>query len=89
MESTFLSRLHDLCGNETRAPDGIHLVPAGLENIVGVKSQQYAFQCNALEKEIKLVSTKFYLQQHSLQFWSALLPTQSKIHPAVRTLQNF
>lgn len=56
VECTFLWRLHDLHNNEAHASDGLHLVPTGFDNILGVKSQQYAFHCDAIEKEIKLVS---------------------------------
>ncbi|PON93016.1 Protein arginine N-methyltransferase [Trema orientale] len=59
VESTFLWRLHDLHNNEAKTSDGFRLVPTGFENILGVKSQQYAFHCDAIEKEIKLVIKSF------------------------------
>lgn len=60
VESTFLWKLHDLHGNEAKASDGILLVPTGLDNILGVKPQQYAFHCDAIGKEVKLVMTLCY-----------------------------
>lgn len=52
VESSFLSGLCDLRANELGASDGICLD----NDIMGVESKQYAFQCDAIEKEIKLVS---------------------------------
>lgn len=49
-------KLHDLYNNEAEISDGIHLVPAGLERIIGVKLQQHPMHCDAIEREIKLVS---------------------------------
>ncbi|KAM5572881.1 protein arginine N-methyltransferase 1.6 [Rosa sericea] len=59
VESTFLWKLHDLRGNEAEACDGIRLVPTGFENVLGVKPQQYAFHCDAIADEVKLLSEPF------------------------------
>ncbi|KAL5551116.1 hypothetical protein UlMin_001292 [Ulmus minor] len=59
VESTHLWKLHDLPNNEAKASDGIHLVPASLNSILSAKSQQYPFHCDAIEKEIKLLSEPF------------------------------
>ncbi|CAL9029404.1 unnamed protein product [Prunus brigantina] len=67
VESTFLWKLHDLHGNEAKASDGILLVPTGLDNILGVKPQQYAFHCDAIGKEVKLLSEPFKIFE--FDFW--------------------
>ncbi|XP_020244934.1 protein arginine N-methyltransferase 7 isoform X2 [Asparagus officinalis] len=59
VESTFLWKLHDLFNQEADIPDGIHLVPAGLERIIDVKPRQYAMHCDAISQEIKLLSEPF------------------------------
>lgn len=89
VESSFLWKLHDLRNNEAEACDGIHLIPSGLDGILHVKPQQYAMHCDAIKEEIKLVMILITLQQTILKNTSVLMPTQIKIHPAVRTLQNF
>ncbi|KAH9777283.1 protein arginine N-methyltransferase 1.6 [Citrus sinensis] len=67
VESTFLWKLHDLYNNEAKALDGIHLVPAGMDSILHVKSQQYAMHCDAITKEIKLLSEPFKIFE--FDFW--------------------
>ncbi|BFG31388.1 hypothetical protein CerSpe_176620 [Prunus speciosa] len=67
VESTFLWKLHDLHGNEAKVSDGIRLVPTGLDNILGVKPQQYAFHCDAIGKEVKLLSEPFKIFE--FDFW--------------------
>ncbi|XVE57663.1 hypothetical protein DITRI_Ditri04bG0107600 [Diplodiscus trichospermus] len=67
VESTFLWKLRDLYGNEAKASDGIHLVPTGLDTIIHVKSQQYPMHCDAIRKEIKLLSEPF--QIFEFDFW--------------------
>ncbi|XP_015896609.3 protein arginine N-methyltransferase 1.6 isoform X1 [Ziziphus jujuba] len=67
VESTFLWKLHDLHGNEAKASDGIRLVPTGFESILSAKSQQYAFHCDAIENEIKLLSEPFKIFE--FDFW--------------------
>ncbi|EXC28305.1 hypothetical protein L484_011809 [Morus notabilis] len=67
VESTFLWRFHDLHNNEAQASDGLRLVPAGFNNILGVKSQQYALHCNAIENEINLLSEPFKIFE--FDFW--------------------
>ncbi|KAL3743273.1 hypothetical protein ACJRO7_018560 [Eucalyptus globulus] len=59
VESTYLWKLHDLYNNEAEILDGIHLVPAGLERIIGVKLQQHPMHCDAIRREIKLLSEPF------------------------------
>ena len=49
--------MHDLHNNEANAADGIWLTPGGMENIVSVKLQQHAMQCDPLQDEIRLVWT--------------------------------
>ncbi|CAA7044698.1 unnamed protein product [Microthlaspi erraticum] len=56
VESTFLCKMHDLQNNEAEKPDGVRLVPPGLESLFGVKSQQYGMHVDAIQKEIKLLS---------------------------------
>jgi hypothetical protein len=84
-----LWKLHDLQNNEAEACDGIHLIPSGLDGILHAKPQQYAMHCDAIKEEIKLVMISITLQLIILKITSVLIPTQIKIHPAVRTLQNF
>ncbi|KAL9433796.1 hypothetical protein AB3S75_028607 [Citrus x aurantiifolia] len=67
VESTFLWKLHDLYNNEAKALDGIHLVPPGMDSILHVKSQQYAMHCDAITKEIKLLSEPFKIFE--FDFW--------------------
>lgn len=55
MESTYLWKLHDLFNNEADMEDGIHLVPKGKENIIGVKPQQFSMHCDAMAEDIRLV----------------------------------
>ncbi|KAK3224891.1 hypothetical protein Dsin_004753 [Dipteronia sinensis] len=66
VESTSLWKLHDLYTNEAKASDGIHLVPTGLHTILRVKSQQYAMHCDAITKEIKLLSEPFKIFEFDL-----------------------
>ena len=47
--------MNDLYNNEVSISDGVHLVPVGLEGILGVKPQQHAMHCDALSEEIRLV----------------------------------
>ncbi|KAL0727736.1 hypothetical protein Bca4012_023829 [Brassica carinata] len=56
VESTFLCNMHDLQSNEAGMPDGVRLVPPGLESLFGIKSQQYSMHVDAIEKDIKLLS---------------------------------
>ncbi|XP_062074738.1 protein arginine N-methyltransferase 1.6 isoform X2 [Humulus lupulus] len=67
VESSFLWRLHDLHNNEAKTSDGIRLVPTGVDSILGVKPQQYAYHCDAMEKEIKLLSEPFKIFE--FDFW--------------------
>ncbi|XWS49105.1 hypothetical protein CRYUN_Cryun13aG0135200 [Craigia yunnanensis] len=67
VESTYLWKLLDLYGNEAKASDGIHLVPTGLDTIIHVKSQQYPMHCDAIRKEIKLLSEPF--KTFEFDFW--------------------
>jgi protein arginine N-methyltransferase 7 len=50
--------LHDLRSNEAGASDGIRLAPPGLENVIGVKRQQYAMHCDPIGEELKPVCLK-------------------------------
>jgi hypothetical protein len=47
--------MHDLHSNEVNAEDGVWLTPSGTQNVLSVKSQQHAMQCDALADEIRLV----------------------------------
>ncbi|XP_010941139.1 protein arginine N-methyltransferase 7 isoform X1 [Elaeis guineensis] len=67
VESTFLWKLHDLYNSELNASDGIHLAPAGLERIIHVKQQQYAMHCDAISKELRLLSEPFKIFE--FDFW--------------------
>nr|CAB3504254.1 unnamed protein product [Digitaria exilis] len=58
VESTFLWKMHDLHSSEANAEDGVWLTPGGKENILSVKLQQHAMQCDALEDEIRLMSER-------------------------------
>ncbi|KAH9721297.1 protein arginine N-methyltransferase 1.6 [Citrus sinensis] len=64
---TTYGQLHDLYNNEAKALDDIHLVPAGMDSILHVKSQQYAMHCDAITKEIKLLSEPFKIFE--FDFW--------------------
>lgn len=55
VESTFLWKMHDLHSSEANAEDGVWLTPSGTENILSVKPQQHAMQCDALADEIRLI----------------------------------
>ncbi|OMO52452.1 O-methyltransferase, family 3 [Corchorus olitorius] len=67
VESSYLWKLHDLFGNEAEGSDGIHLVPTGLDTIIDVKSRQYPMHCDAIRKEIKLLSEPFKIFE--FDFW--------------------
>ncbi|MCL7030287.1 hypothetical protein MKW94_014957 [Papaver nudicaule] len=59
VECEFLWKMHDLHNCEAKVSDGTHLVPVGLEKIVGVNRRQYAMHCNAISSDIKLLSEPF------------------------------
>ncbi|WCJ25927.1 Protein arginine N-methyltransferase 7 [Euphorbia peplus] len=67
VESKFLWKLHDLYNNEAKASDDIHLVPNGSDAILGVKLQQHPLHCDAISKEIKLLSKPF--KTFEFDFW--------------------
>ncbi|XP_039134647.1 protein arginine N-methyltransferase 7 isoform X1 [Dioscorea cayenensis subsp. rotundata] len=67
VESDFLWKMSDLCNNEVSISDGVHLVPAGLEGILGIKPQQHAMHCDALLEEIRLLSEPFKVFE--FDFW--------------------
>ncbi|KAM0942475.1 putative methyltransferase [Dioscorea sansibarensis] len=67
VESEFLRKMNDLYNNEVSITDGVHLVPAGLEGILGVKPQQHAMHCDALSEEIRLLSEPFKIFE--FDFW--------------------
>ncbi|KAF6140418.1 hypothetical protein GIB67_013187 [Kingdonia uniflora] len=67
VESNFLWKLHDLFNNESEAMDGVHLVPTGLETIMHAKPQQYSMHCDAIAKEIRLLSEPFKIFE--FDFW--------------------
>ncbi|XP_050226293.1 protein arginine N-methyltransferase 1.6 [Mercurialis annua] len=67
VESEFLWKLHDLYNNEAKASDEIRLVPTGLESILRVKLQQHPMHCDAISKEIKLLSEPFKIFE--FDFW--------------------
>ncbi|GLT91062.1 hypothetical protein SLE2022_089710 [Rubroshorea leprosula] len=67
VESTYLWKLHDLSGNEAKTSDDIHLLPAGFDTILGVKPHQYPMHCDAITKEIKLLSDPFKIFE--FDFW--------------------
>ncbi|CAN6215452.1 unnamed protein product [Urochloa humidicola] len=67
VESTFLWKMHDLHSNEANAEDGVWLTPGGAENILSVKRQQHAMQCDALADEIRLLSEPFKVFE--FDFW--------------------
>ncbi|KAI3836123.1 hypothetical protein MKX03_028102 [Papaver bracteatum] len=59
VECEFLWKMHDLHNCEAKVSDGTHLVPVGLETIVGVKQRQYAMHCNSISNDIRLLSEPF------------------------------
>ncbi|OWM86439.1 hypothetical protein CDL15_Pgr021526 [Punica granatum] len=67
VECKYLQKLHNLYGYENETSDGIHLVPAGLDTIVSVKRQQYPMHCDAIAKEMKLLSEPFRVFE--FDFW--------------------
>ncbi|KAF9685402.1 hypothetical protein SADUNF_Sadunf03G0050900 [Salix dunnii] len=67
VESTFLWKLHDLSNNEEEASDSIRLVPPSLDTILGVKTQQHPMHCDAISKEINLLSEPFKIFE--FDFW--------------------
>ncbi|CAH1424268.1 unnamed protein product [Lactuca virosa] len=67
VESTYLWKLHDLLNNEADMEDGIHLVPKGKENVLGVKPQQFAMHCDAMAEDIRLLSEPFKIFE--FEFW--------------------
>ncbi|KAK6274957.1 hypothetical protein POUND7_004666 [Theobroma cacao] len=67
VESPYLWKLHDLFGSEAKASDGIHLVPTGLETVIHFKLQQHPMHCDAIRKEIKLLSEPFKIFE--FDFW--------------------
>ncbi|GAA0168249.1 protein modifying enzyme [Lithospermum erythrorhizon] len=67
VENTYLRRLHDLYNNESEVLDEIKLVPKGMGNILSVKRRQYAMHCDAITKEVKLLSEPFKI--FDFEFW--------------------
>ncbi|KAG2608857.1 hypothetical protein PVAP13_4KG010100 [Panicum virgatum] len=67
VESTFLWKMHDLHSNEANTEDGVWLTPDGTQNILSVKLQQHAMQCDALADEIRLLSEPFKVFE--FDFW--------------------
>ncbi|CAA0842318.1 Protein arginine N-methyltransferase 1.6 [Striga hermonthica] len=67
VECSYLREMHDLLSRETEASDGIFLVPSGMADLLGVKQQQLAMHCDAIEKEIKLLSKPFKV--FDFDFW--------------------
>ncbi|KAG7016890.1 Protein arginine N-methyltransferase 1.6 [Cucurbita argyrosperma subsp. argyrosperma] len=67
VESTYLWKLHDLYNNEAKACDAIHLVPEGMDPIICVRPQQYPMHCDAIAKEVKLLSEPFRVFE--FDFW--------------------
>ncbi|KAG2624158.1 hypothetical protein PVAP13_3KG108700 [Panicum virgatum] len=67
VESMSLWKMHDLHSNEANADDGVWLTPSRTENILSVKLQQHAMQCNALADEIRLLSEPFKVFE--FDFW--------------------
>ncbi|KAI3470120.1 hypothetical protein Pfo_026783 [Paulownia fortunei] len=67
VECTYLWEMHDLVNREAEASDGIHLVPSGMADILGVKQQQFAMHCDAIKEEIKLLSEPFKV--FDFDFW--------------------
>ncbi|KAJ1257534.1 hypothetical protein BS78_10G003500 [Paspalum vaginatum] len=67
VESTSLWKMHDLHSNEANSEDGVWLTPSGSENILSVKPQQHAMQCDALADEMRLLSEPFKVFE--FDFW--------------------
>ncbi|KAF2299037.1 hypothetical protein P3X46_016532 [Hevea brasiliensis] len=67
VESTFLWKLHDLYDHEAKASDGVRLLPTGMDTILRVKLQQHPMHCDAISKEIKLLSEPFKIFE--FDFW--------------------
>ncbi|XP_051137317.1 protein arginine N-methyltransferase 1.6 isoform X2 [Andrographis paniculata] len=67
VECTHLRRMHNLVNREAEALDGIHLVPSGMDEFIGIKQKQYAFHCDAIKGEIKLLSEPF--EVFEFDFW--------------------
>jgi len=76
--------MHDLHSNEANADDGVWLTPSRTENILSVKLQQHAMQCNALADEIRLVHS---FSSHAIV--QSSVPSPNLFALAVRTLQSF
>ena len=79
-----LWKMHDLHSNEANADDGVWLTPSRTENILSVKLQQHAMQCNALADEIRLVHS---FSSHAIV--QSGVPSPNLFALAVRTLQSF
>ncbi|CAN0842233.1 Protein arginine N-methyltransferase 1.6 [Linum grandiflorum] len=67
VESSFFRKLHDLRNNETKIQDAIRLVPNGSDTIIQAKSRQLPLHCDALFKEIRLLSKPFEIFE--FDFW--------------------
>ncbi|PKA60675.1 Protein arginine N-methyltransferase 7 [Apostasia shenzhenica] len=67
VECSHLWKLHDLQGNEARASDGLSLAPAGLENIIDAKDQQYSMHCSSFRSDVRLLSEPFKIFE--FDFW--------------------
>jgi len=76
--------MHDLHSNEAIAEDGVWLTPSGTQNVLSVKSQQHAMQCDALADEIRLVRS---FSSHAVLSYVA--PSSNFFALAVRTLPSF
>lgn len=76
--------MHDLHSNEANAEDGVWLTPSGTQNVLSVKLQQHAMQCDALADEIRLVRS---FSSHAVLY--NVVPSPNFFALAVRTLQSF
>jgi hypothetical protein len=84
VESTFLRKLHDLSNNEA-APDSTRLVPTGLDTDFSCQSTTTSHTLwRNIERDKSANDIGHYLERTI-----GLVVAWFRIHPAVRTLQEF
>lgn len=85
VESTFLWKLHDLSNNEAAPENNIRQVPTGLDIDFSCRSTttSHTLWCN-IERDKSANDIGHYLERTT-----GLIVAWFRIHPAVRTLQEF
>ncbi|XP_057829432.2 protein arginine N-methyltransferase 1.6 isoform X3 [Cryptomeria japonica] len=67
VQSTFLSKMQDLHGNEILASDGLFLSPVGSKVSLSLKPSQHAMHCDPVSAHLQMLSKPFKV--FDLDFW--------------------